>query len=89
MVAIPAFAGCNNFFSQHELTHFIVKSIFGFPYPEQLSTIMNRTYPLSSLFATEGIASVAHCLLALSAIEFLHELVDQISGRLPLQSGVL
>jgi hypothetical protein len=68
MIAIPSVAMdvYNDFFSNHDLTHFcqlsFLKPIMHCPYQDQLSIVMERTYRLgnfnASLFATEGIASV-------------------------------
>jgi hypothetical protein len=67
LLAIPASAldHYNDFFASHALTGFcqisFVKNLFGCPYNEQLSEVMERAYGLgnfnASLIATEGIAS--------------------------------
>lgn len=69
MLAVPSLALdlYNEFFSKHELTYFcqigVLKRIIECPYHDQLAVVMLNYFPdggtyNSSLFATEGIASV-------------------------------
>jgi hypothetical protein len=90
MVAVPSVAMdvYNDFFSSHPLTHFcqisFLKPIMHCPYPEQLSTVMEKAYGLgyfnASLFATEGIASVG--LLFAPVATFACGLVIALGNRL-------
>lgn len=69
LLAVPSLALdlYNEFFANHELTHFcqikVLKSVIGCPYQDQLGVVMLNYFPgggtyNASLFATEGIASV-------------------------------
>ena len=69
MLAVPSLALdlYNEFFSQHELTHFcqigVLKRVMDCPYQDQLAVVMLKYFPgggtyNGSLFTTEGIASV-------------------------------
>lgn len=69
LLAVPSLALdlYNEFFSQHQLTHFcqikVLKPMIGCPYQDQLAVVMLNYFPgggtyNASLFATEGIASV-------------------------------
>ena len=78
MMAMPpvALEVYNNFFFNHDLTHFcqinVLKPFVRCPYSEQLSIVMDNAYTYgafnASLFATEGIASVGLTLSPLSAL---------------------
>jgi hypothetical protein len=66
----------NSFFSTHPHTYFcqisLLKPVMACPYDEPLSVVMQNTYSLgymnSSLFATEGVASVGLWLAPISAL---------------------
>jgi len=89
-MAIPAVGMdvYNDFFSRHDVTNFcqinLLKRLFDCPYREPLAIIMERTYDLgnfnTSLFATEGIASLGTKLAPISA--FAGGLVIALANRL-------
>lgn len=69
MFAVPSLALdlYNEFFANHELTHFcqisVLKPLIGCPYQDQLGVVMLKYFPdggtyNASLFGTEGLASV-------------------------------
>jgi hypothetical protein len=66
----------NSFFSTHPHTYFcqvtFLKRVMACPYDEPLSVVMQNTYTMgymnSSLFATEGVASVGLWLAPVSAL---------------------
>jgi len=90
MVAVPSLAMdvYNDFFFNHDLTHFcqisLLKHMMSCPYQDPLSAVMQQTYELgsfnASLFATEGIASVGPMLAPLSAL--ICGLVIAVGNRL-------
>jgi hypothetical protein len=90
MIAIPSIAMdvYNDFFSNHDLTHFcqisFLKPMMHCPYQDPLSVVMERPYGLgffnASLFATEGIASVGVLFAPVAA--FACGLVIALGNRL-------
>ncbi|MCP3401428.1 hypothetical protein [Bradyrhizobium sp. CCGB20] len=90
MLAVPSVAMdvYNEYFAQHELTHFcqiwLVKPFIACALKQPLSVEMNSNYPLgflnASLFATEGIASVG--LWAAPLATFACGLVIGLGNRL-------
>jgi hypothetical protein len=101
MIAMPSIGleVYNNFFSNHELTHFcqinVLKPFTNCPYSEELSAIMAKVYEQgafnASLFATEGIASVGPKLAPLSALGcgLVIALANRLSSGLPSQFVLL
>jgi hypothetical protein len=106
MVAVPSIAldAYNDFFSNHDLTHFCQISFFkpfvNCPYTDPLSIVMERAYKLgnlnASLFATEGIASVGPMLAPFAALAcgLVISLANRLSSGLPsrfilLSGGIL
>jgi hypothetical protein len=91
MIAIPSIAMdvYNDFFSQHQLTHFcqmrFLKPFVDCPYEDPLSIVMLNNYPFggnfnASLFATEGVASVGLFLAPIPA--FACGLVVALGNRM-------
>lgn len=90
MLSVPSVAMdvYNEYFAQHELTHFcqiwLLKPFVSCALKQQISVEMNSTYPLgflnASLFATEGIASVGLWLAPLAT--FACGLVIGLGNRL-------
>jgi hypothetical protein len=106
MIAMPSVAleVYNNFFSNHDLTHFcqinILKPFIHCSYSELLPLVMSKIYQQgnfnASLFATEGIASVGPKLAPLSALGcgLVIAFANRLSSGLPpkfilLSGGVL
>jgi hypothetical protein len=83
----------NDFFSDHDLTHFcqisILKLLVACPYQEQLSIVMKDYYDIgsynASLFATEGIASVGTLFAPLAAFAcgLIVAFANRLSAGLP------
>lgn len=83
----------NDFFSNHDLTHFcqiaILKPLVDCPYQAQLSIVMSEAFGLgnfnASLFSTEGIASVGTIFAPVSvfACGLVIALVNRLSSGLP------
>jgi hypothetical protein len=95
MIAIPSSAldFYNDFFSTHSLTQFcqisLLRPLVSCPYNDPLSIVMAKTYQLgnfnSSLFATEGIASVGPALapVVMLGCGLLIALGNRLSAGLP------
>jgi hypothetical protein len=89
----------NDYFSYHPLTHFcqisFLKTLTHCPYQDPLSVVMERTYGFgnlnSSLFATEGIASVGLWFAPLATLVcgLIIALGNRLSAGLPPRFVIL